>query len=88
MAQTCAVHMDRNSNKEKKLTVFEYLVFLDEVRDADNKVTADAEMLIDSKRLLAKNQQQANTLVSREIPQDVLDDPEKFDRLVVVVRPF
>jgi hypothetical protein len=27
-------------------------------------------------------------LASREIPQDVFDDPEKFDRLVVVVRPF
>lgn len=70
------------------MLVFEYLVMLDETRDADGKVTAPAELLIDATRLLAKNQQQANTLVAREIPESVTNDPEKFDRLVVVVRPF
>lgn len=70
------------------MLVFEYLVMLDETRDADGKVTAQAELLIDATRILAKNQQQANTLVAREIPEDVTNDPEKFDRLVVVVRPF
>lgn len=70
------------------MTVFEYLIYLDEKRDANDKVTAEAIIINGPSVLLAKNQTQATTLASREIPQDVFDDPEKFDRLVVVVRPF
>ena len=70
------------------MKVFEYLIMLDETRDADGKITAAAEILTDAKRVLAKDQTQATTLASREIPDDVFTDQEKFDRLIVVVRPF
>lgn len=70
------------------VVIFEYIIFLDEVRDANGTVTAEAEMVKDASRLIAKNQSQANTLVAREVPEIILDDPEKFDRLVTVVRPF
>lgn len=70
------------------MLVFEYLVMLDETRDADGKITAPAEILKDATRVLAKDQTQATTLASREVPADIFDDQEKFDRLIVVVRPF
>ena len=70
------------------MTVFEYLIMLEEKRDGDGNVTHPAEILTDVTRVLAKNQTQATTLASREIPDDIFDDQEKFDRLVVVVRPF
>jgi hypothetical protein len=70
------------------MQVFEYLILLDETRDADGKVMDQAEILEDATRVLAKDQTQATTLASRKIPEDVFADQEKFDRLVVVVRPF
>jgi hypothetical protein len=70
------------------MRVFEYLVYLDEVRDANDKITDPAEMIVDRTLILAKDTTQATTIASREIDQAVIDDQEKFDRLVVVVRPF
>jgi hypothetical protein len=70
------------------MLVFEYLIMLDEKRDADGNITAKAEILKDATRVLAKDQTQATTLASREVPADTFEDQEKFDRLIVVVRPF
>lgn len=70
------------------MKVFEYLIMLDENRDADGKITAPAEILVDATRVLAKDQTQATTLATRTIPESIFEDQEKFDRLVVVVRPF
>jgi hypothetical protein len=70
------------------MKIFEYLIMLDEKRDADGNITAAAEILKDVERVLAKDQTQATTLASRSIPEEIFTDQEKFDRLVVVVRPF
>lgn len=70
------------------MRVFEYLIMLDEKRDADGNITAPAEILVDVKRVLATDQTKATTLAAREVPDGVFDDQEKFDRLIVVVRPF
>lgn len=70
------------------MTVWEFLVMLDEKRDANDMITAPAEILLGPEVLLAKDQTQATTLATRKIGEEVFADQEKLDRLVVVVRPF
>lgn len=70
------------------MKVWEFLVMLDEKRDANDMITAPAEILLGPEVLLAKDQTQATTLATRKIKEDVFADQEKLDRLVVVVRPF
>lgn len=68
--------------------IFEVAILVDEKRDADGNITDPAELVIPPKYLLAKNEAQATTLTTREIPQEIVDDESRFERTLVVVRPF
>lgn len=68
--------------------VYEYLVMLDETRNADGVIRDPAEMIVKPTTILAKDSTQANMLAAQGIDKSIMEDPEKFDRLTVVVRPF
>lgn len=67
--------------------LFEYSVFLEEKRDKDNDVVEEAQVVVPVTATLARDENQAQMLASRAIPEEMLKDG-KLDRLTVVVRPF
>lgn len=66
------------------MMLFEYAIIHDEDRDENDKVTRKAEVV---KRgdLLARDELQARILVSREIPEELVEDLES---VTLAVRPF
>lgn len=68
-------------------TMFEYAVILNEKRDKDGEVTEPAEMVVPVTAVLARDEDQAQLLAARAIPDEIAGNG-KLDRLVVVVRPF
>jgi len=67
--------------------LYEYAVLLDEKRDKDGDIVEQAEVIVPVKTVLARDDAQAQMLAARAIPDQYVDNG-KFDRLVVVVRPF
>ena len=65
--------------------LYEYAVILDEKRNKDDEVTDDSRIVVEPTTVLAKNDEQAQLLAARSIPEEHL---AKLDRLQVVVRPF
>jgi len=61
---------------------------LQEKRDAQNNLIEPAESIVDPHAFLAASDQQARLLLSAKVPQEIRDDPQKFDRVVVAVNPF
>lgn len=68
-------------------TMFEYAVILNEKRDKDGEITEEAQIVVPTTTVLARDESQAQMLAARAIPDDVVSDG-KLDRLMVVVRPF
>ena len=65
--------------------LYEYAVILDEKRNKDDEITDDSRIVVEPTTVLAKNDEQAQLLAARSIPEEHLP---KLDRLQVVVRPF
>ena len=63
-------------------------VLIQEKRDATGNLVEAAKSLVDPKCIIATNDQQARLLVSAEIPDNVRNDPNLFDRVEVAVTPF
>lgn len=67
--------------------LYQYAVFLEEVRDRDDAVSAPARLIVEPSTVLARDDAQAQLIAARAIPADELTDGA-LERLVVVVRPF
>jgi hypothetical protein len=67
------------------MLVYEYLVFKNEEKNKDGKVTDPAVVVVDRQTILAKDEGQANLIAARAIPAEHM---EALDRLVIVCRPF
>jgi uncharacterized protein YrzB (UPF0473 family) len=68
-------------------TLFEYAVIVNEKRDRDGEVVEEAAVVVEPETVLAADQDQAQLIAARAIPDDVMEDG-KLDRVTVVVRPF
>lgn len=68
-------------------TMFEYAVILNEKRDKDGEIVEEADVIVPVKAIVARDEAQAQMLAARAIPEEYVSNG-KFDRLVVVVRPF
>jgi hypothetical protein len=66
------------------MKIFEYAVILHPTED-EKKAGQQSQLLVDVKRVLARDQAAAFILASRDIPEEHL---EKLDRMEVAVRPF
>lgn len=69
------------------MKLYEYAVVLDEKRDKDDEITDDSRLVVPITAVIAKNDEQAQLLAARSIPEEYLSNG-KLDRLTVVVRPF
>lgn len=69
------------------MKLYEYAVVLDEKRDKDDEITDDSRIVVPITAVVAKNDEQAQLLAARSIPDEYLTNG-KLDRLTVVVRPF
>ena len=69
------------------MTLYEFAVIRDEQEDRDGKITEKAEIVVEPRAILARDDAQAQLLAARAIPQDEIDN-DNLDRLTVVVRPF
>jgi len=67
--------------------LYEYAVLLDEKRDKDGEILEPSEVIVPVTTVLARDDGQAQMLAARAIPEQYVENG-KFDRLVVVVRPF
>lgn len=67
--------------------LYEYAVILNEKRDKDGEETEPAEIVVKPTTIVAKDEQQAQMLAARAIPEEMISNG-KLDRLMVVVRPF
>jgi len=67
--------------------LYEYAVLLEEKRDKDGEVVDPAEVIVPITDIVARDDAQAQMLAARAIPEEYVANG-KFDRLVVVVRPF
>lgn len=67
--------------------LYEYAVLLDEKRDKDGEVTEEASIVVEPTTVLARDDDQAQMLAARAIPDEYVSNG-KLDRLMVVVRPF
>lgn len=67
------------------MNVYEIIVFCDEKRDKDDEVVEPAEIVVGPETIIARDDDQAQLLASRKVPESHL---EKLDRLTVAVRPF
>jgi hypothetical protein len=67
-------------------TMYEYAVILNEKRDKEGEVTEEAEIVVPVKTVLARDEEQAQLIAARSIPDEFMIG--KLDRLMVVVRPF
>lgn len=67
------------------LQLFEYAVILQAKTDKDGNTVDKGDVVVPVTTVLAKDQEQAQLLAARSIPDDNIDD---LDRLTVVVRPF
>lgn len=69
--------------------LYEYAIMVDELRDAVGNLVQPAELVTDKPGyLLAKNDTQATIEASKQIPDELIADKERYDRLVLIVRPF
>jgi hypothetical protein len=66
------------------MRVYEYLVFFEPDADDEND-TRKAQIVVEPKVILAKNESTANTMAARAIPVEWEND---LDLLTVVIRPF
>lgn len=66
-----------------KKSLFEYAV-LHHKKNEDGEIT-ETSIVIDKKTVLAKNEQAVAFKVTREIPEDVAEDP---DNVEIIIRPF
>lgn len=69
-------------------TLFECSIIVNELRDAAGNIVDPAELVKEPFYLLAGNQNQATLLAGKEVPDDIVKDPQRFDRAVIIVRPF
>jgi hypothetical protein len=67
--------------------LFDYCVICNEKRDKDGEVIEDAEIVVPVTSVVARDEGQAQMLAARAIPDEYVSNG-KFDRLMVVVRPF
>lgn len=67
------------------MNLYEYAVIKDEKRDKDGELVDEAELVVEPTPVLARDEEQAQLLAARAIPDAVID---QLDRLTVVVRPF
>ncbi len=68
-------------------TMYEYAVICNEKRDKDGEIVEEAEVIVPVTSIVARDEGQAQMLAARAIPEDYVSNG-KFDRLMVVVRPF
>ena len=67
--------------------MYEYAVICNEKVDKDGEVVEPAEIIVPRTEVLARDEGQAQMLAARAIPEEFVSNG-KFDRLMVVVRPF
>lgn len=67
--------------------LYEFAVVLNEKRDRDGEIVEEAQVIVEPKTILARNDNQAQMLAARAIPEEHTKDG-KLDRVVVAVRPF
>jgi hypothetical protein len=68
-------------------TMFEYAVFVNEKRDKEGELVEEAEVVVPVTAIAARDEDQAQLIAARAIP-DALVKNGKMERLMVVVRPF
>lgn len=68
-------------------SLFEYAVILNEKRDKEGEVVEEAKIVVPVETILARDEDQAQMLAARAIPEEMVGNG-KLDRLMVVVRPF
>ena len=64
--------------------IFEYAIFW-QPTDEEIKKGKKAEIIVPLKVILATDQEKANILASRDIPENYLD---RLEQLTIAVRPF
>jgi hypothetical protein len=72
----------------KKFSVFEYMILYHPPTKKDkdgNEISLKSEIVVDLKRILAKDEQQALLMIAREIPEEYVD---KLSDIEIAVRPF
>lgn len=67
--------------------LFEYAVLLQEKRDKEGTLVEDAEVVVPVTPIAARDEDQAQLVAARAIPDALIKDG-KMERLMVVVRPF
>lgn len=68
--------------------LFECAIIVNELRDAAGNIVEPAELVKEPWYLVAAGQNQATLMAGKELPDKIADDPQLFDRAVVIVRPF
>ena len=69
--------------------IYEVHMMVQEKRDMAGNLLEPAELVLDRPEYLtAKDDTQAAIEAGKLVPAEVRDDPEKYDRLLLVVRPF
>lgn len=69
--------------------LYECAIMVDELRDASQNLITPAELITEKPfYLLAKNDTQATIEAGKAIPDELIADKERYDRLVLIVRPF
>lgn len=69
------------------MKLYEYAVLLGEKRDKNDELVEDAQIVVGTTLIAARDDAQAQLLAARSIPEEYVTNG-KLDRLVVVVRPF
>ena len=68
-------------------TMFEYAVFVNEKRDKEGELVEEASVIVPVTAIAARDEDQAQLIAARAIPDEVVKNG-KMERLMVVVRPF
>lgn len=68
------------------MKLFEYVVIREEKTDKDGEVVQAAELVVPVTQILARDEQQAQMMAARAIPEDEIEN--NLDRLITVIRPF
>lgn len=67
------------------LKLYEYAVILQPKEDKDGEITDPGKLIVDPVMVLAEDDNQAQLLAGRAIPEEYMD---RVERLTLVVRPF
>lgn len=67
------------------MQLYQYAIWKDEKRDADDNVVEEATLLVEPKVMLAASEKHVGIVASRQIGEEHDKD---LDRINVIIRPF